>query len=275
MYYEANKNFDFLFVEPEKEPRKMVKEINILMGEYPDERELKKVLVEKYGDEIFDLSYINELIDRLNSIENVFSTPDIINEIFYMPNVRQIINPQTGEYTIVTDQGKLEFSNIDYFIKKHNNGEKSEKMIKYLKRVSSIMERIHHCHSESINLAILLEEELGIPNKVVTGYTSYYVTKNRYMHTWNEITIDGEEYVIDSTMNTCINKDGYYLLRNIDEKENISLISSDIIIDDIRKYNDFLEEIDLKSYLTCRDEVMTEYLKKKQLLKNSREGDER
>jgi len=275
MYQEANKNFDFLFCESEIEPRKMVKEINILMGEYPDEKELKKVLVEKYGDELFDLSYINELIDRLNSVENVFDKREIINELFHIPNVRKIIHLEADEYTIIIDQGKLEFSNIDNFIKKYNNGVKSEEMIEYLKRVSSLTKRMHRCHSESINFAILLERDLGIPCQVVTGYTSYFVTKNRYLHTWNELTIDGKEYVIDSTMNTCINKEGYYLLRNIDEKENLTSINSEKIIHDFKKQIDFVEQIDLKTYLTCRDEVMTEYLKKKQLFKNSREGDER
>ncbi|MBO4293777.1 MAG: hypothetical protein J5881_05270 [Clostridia bacterium] len=271
----ANKNYDFLFVEPEAEPRKMVKEINIMMGEYQDVKELKKKLVEKYGDEIFDFSYMNELIDRLNSIENIFDTSEIVEEISYIQNVKSLLNHQTGEFEIVAEQGLVHFSDINSFIKTLGNGEKSEKVTQYLKRVSSLNERIHHCHAESINLAIILEKEYKIPCKVVTGYTSYFVSKNRYLHTWNELNIDGNEYVIDSTMNTFINKEGYYLLRNINEKENISTINSDIIVEDIEKNRDLLDEIDLKSYLTCRDEIINEYKAKSQVLKKSNEGDER
>ena len=275
MYQETNKNYDFLFIKPEEEARRLVEEINMLMGKYHDSHKLKQVLIEKYGDETFDLSYLNELIDRLNSNENSFDEKEIIEEIANISNVREVINLQSGDYTIIMDQGKLEFSDIGDFIGKINNSEKSKEMKEFLIKVSSLHERMNHCHAESINLALLLERDLGISCKIVTGYASYFVSKNRYMHTWNELTIDGKEYVIDSTMNTCINKDGYYLLRNIDEKENITSLDSKIVKDDFKNHIDFIEEIDLKTYLTCRDEVMTEYLEKKKLFKNSIEGDER
>ena len=76
-------------------------------------------------------------------------------------------------------------------------------------------------------------------------------------------------------MNTFLNKEGYYLLRNINEKEHVSVINSDIIFKDFRDYIDFLDQIDLKSYLTCRDEIISEYKNKINLLKKSNEGDER
>ena len=88
------------------------------------------------------------------------------------------------------------------------------------------------------------------------------------------ITRDQLIRLLDSTFNVIMNKEGYYLLRHV---EPISKIDSKSITEDWYKYGELLYKLDLKTYLTYRDEIINDLEKNKQLFQKAKEdeGEER
>lgn len=102
---------------------------------------------------------------------------------------------------------------------------------------------------------INISSHLYMDNKVVSGYIYGLSSKSRYLHSWVETVLDGEEVVIDYSMNTIMNRDGYYELR---KAEPISKIKKSELIEDGPIVYPYIQSGDLtyKEYLTCRKEVM-------------------
>ena len=66
-----------------------------------------------------------------------------------------------------------------------------------------------------------------------------------------------------------IDKESYYRLLHIDEKEICSIISSDEIIADKRDFGGLIKLLDSKTYLTSRHEIVRDLDKNKHLFDNS------
>lgn len=86
---------------------------------------------------------------------------------------------------------------------------------------------------------------LGKKNDIVTGYTYGYTDKSKYLHSWIETELHGEEIVIDGALNSIFNKDGYYKLRKIEQLTRISNIELE---QDIDRYFGKIGEIPFPFY---------------------------
>lgn len=95
---------------------------------------------------------------------------------------------------------------------------------------------------------------LPLLTKLTTGYIYGFCDKSKFLHSWVETTIDGEEYVIDGTLNAIINKDGYYLMGHA---KVINQIDKDTFLDDLNKY-EIINNVDipLSVYYVFRDEII-------------------
>ena len=118
-----------------------------------------------------------------------------------------------------------------------------------------VKERLHssqrsgHCHWDSIHLA----ENLGIPNKIISGYCTMQSKKMPYPHTWVELELKGKEWILDFTMNEVMNKEGYYKLHN---PQNIIEIDSATLIEDLKlRKRTSLEDKDIRMYLFYPNEA--------------------
>ena len=117
-------------------------------------------------------------------------------------------------------------------------------------------ERANNCFYGSYEISKLL----GIKNNIVTGYVSGFTDKSKYLHSWVETNLKGEDVVIDFTLNAIINKDGYYYFRHA---KPISSLSSDKTLNDIENYNDLLEALNVHqaAYNIFRDELVKDFEK--------------
>ena len=88
-------------------------------------------------------------------------------------------------------------------------------------------------HGQCYDMAHIISLNLGISNNIVTGYIYGYTDKSKFLHSWVETTIKGEDYVIDGTLNSLINKQGYYLMQHA---QPITKISNQTFANDIKNY---------------------------------------
>lgn len=103
---------------------------------------------------------------------------------------------------------------------------------------------------------------LGIPNDIVTGYVYGYTDKSKFLHSWIETTYKGEEWVIDGTINTIINKEGYYLIKNA---QVLNRISNKTFVEDIDLYLSKIKGIQLEVYYVFRDEIIRDLERNKDI----------
>ncbi|MBP3581732.1 MAG: hypothetical protein J6J33_03155 [Clostridia bacterium] len=124
--------------------------------------------------------------------------------------------------------------------------------LRYKKELESD-ERSGRCHQGSLNLS---QFEFDFEHSVVTGDTYNLSNKSKYLHTWIETTLGGEEIVIDYTMNAAINKAAYYEFMHAKPINTISgeNVKHDIPIVLTSKYGN----TDNRMYLLFRDEMMAE-----------------
>lgn len=100
-----------------------------------------------------------------------------------------------------------------------------------------------------------------LPNNLTTGYIYGYSDKSKFLHSWIETAINGEEYVIDATLNAIINRKGYYLMQHA---KPINKISSKTFREDLNNYSIIdNKNIPLEVYYVFRDEIIKEFEKKK------------
>lgn len=278
---ELNRNYNFLFERPEERPKQITDEVEEIRQKYLYRSQVKNELRKRYGNEFFEYTYLDTLINYLTATDSNYDKMMLIEEIEGLDIVKDMYLINNSEYSIITDKCTISFTTIDAFLE--NNKEKCKydtdlvkKYIdKYEEEVITMSGRANSCHVLSINIAKILQVYYDIPSTVVTGYPSYYVDENRYLHSWDELEIDGAKQVIDSTMNVVMNKEGYYLIRNIKENENISKVSAIDLLRDDRQYRKLLDNIDLKTYLTCRDEIIKDLEKNKNLFQRTDEEEER
>ena len=116
------------------------------------------------------------------------------------------------------------------------------------------------------NFAYDISLNLGLSNEIVTGYIYGYSDKSKFLHSWVETTINGEEYVIDGTLNAMINKEGYYLMQYA---KPITKISDVVLKSDLKNYMDKLQTFPLPVYYVFRNEIINDFKKIKKFLKDN------
>jgi len=107
-----------------------------------------------------------------------------------------------------------------------------------------------HCFDFAYYLTLMIP----LDTKLTTGYVYGFCDKAMFLHSWVETTIDGEEYVIDGTLNAIINKEGYYLMEHA---KTINQIDKNTFLDDLNKY-EIINNVDipLEAYYVFRDEII-------------------
>lgn len=130
-------------------------------------------------------------------------------------------------------------------------------LLKIFPNLESI-NRANTCFSNSRSLSIKFSND----NDLVTGIIHGYTDKSKYLHSWLEIKLYGELYVIDYTMNAIINKDGYYRFRHANE---ISRVKRDSISNDIDNYGNIINALEAHSafYNIFRNEIIKDLQKNK------------
>lgn len=111
--------------------------------------------------------------------------------------------------------------------------------------------RFGNCYDFAYNISL----NLGVPNQIVTGYIYGYSDKSKFLHSWVESNIKGEEYVIDGTLNAMINKEGYYLMQHA---KPITKISDSVLKSDIKNHLDVMQTIPIETYYVFRDEIVND-----------------
>ncbi len=102
---------------------------------------------------------------------------------------------------------------------------------------------------------------LGIPNKLVTGYVYGYSDKSYFLHSWVEANIKGKQYVIDGTLNAIINKEGYYLMQHA--KPISTITSKDLLLD--QSYLEKIKSVPLEVYYVFRNEIINDLNKNQKI----------
>ncbi len=86
--------------------------------------------------------------------------------------------------------------------------------------------------------------------------------KSRFLHSFVETTLNGEEVVIDGTLNAIMNKDGYYTFRHI---KPLTKISNQTLQEDMEKYLYKIKEFSPEVYFVFRDEIIRDFEKNDEL----------
>ena len=272
---DTNKNYDWLFVKPEeraKQIHSVIKEI--IATNDNDEKLVKEALKEHVGDgvEFYDDSYLLDLISMLYSKETEDMRGELILYIDSFPYIKGI--KKSGQFMqIETDKGVIECASISDMIRNSGKTEgddlQSKSLEMFCKSIESMESRQSNCHDFSLRAAELFHYDFNTPNDVVTGYAKYYVPENKYLHSWMELKIKDKDYALDFTKNTIIDKDSYYRLLHIDEKEIESVVSSEDITSDKRNFGGLIKLLDAKTYLTSRNEIIRDLDKNQQLFESS------
>ena len=271
----VNRNFDLFFIKSEQEAKKIQKNIMEIIYLFDNnEKNIKKALAEGVGNgvEFFDDTYIIDLISFIYSKEYADRKDSIIKMVESFPYVKGV--KKYGELIkFETFDGTIECtpisSMISYFNDRKDGSKRSRALENLCTVVKSIKKRNNNCHYLSVKGTELFSQKLNIKSNVVTGYPKYYVPDNRYLHSWIEMKVDGKFYALDFTKNIIIDRKSYYRLLHIDNNEICSVISSDNIIEDKKNYGEFIKILDLKTYLTSRDELIKDLSKNRSHFNNS------
>ncbi len=87
------------------------------------------------------------------------------------------------------------------------------------------MERKHKCHEMSRVIAHLMPDEAC---DIVTGNAFELCDKGKYLHSWVEMELEGINFCADYTQNLLVDKESYYKIHHIDERD-ICRISNDVL----------------------------------------------
>ena len=142
--------------------------------------------------------------------------------------------------------GKDDLLNIETEENFFQVGKLSDSIIDEKDRLQS-RNRIGLCHSDSIKLGLRIAEDCSI----VTGKIWTVSGKNKCLHSWVEIPREGKESLCaDYTINTVMQKSGYYRLHHIDENSVNSIHISEIR-NDINELDNYTDKYTflLKEYL--------------------------
>lgn len=241
-----NRNYDFLFSEEESI------RIDELKEKYHSQTGIKSLttylrlkFIEKVREFCIEERIIWEDIHYLTS-NKYNERHGAILEFLSNFNIVKDIKANNKVICIRTNFGEIKFSKIgDFFPDMFIDDD-----------IEDIEKRTGKCHAQAINYSEKLKS-IGVENDVVTAYRYGDTNRSKYLHSWNEFQIDGKEHVLDYTQNIVMNKAGYYSLNHINEI--ISRINSTDIENDKKIYRQISGrdyDIDAKTYLTCRDEIM-------------------
>ena len=272
-----NKNtYKLLFEEPEKESKQIDNlRYCFFRGKKHTKENIDKVkedvkFLVDYEKDYFYYKELDDLIQYLTSKMCQGRKQRYIKEIQDLDIVNNINEVKRNHYVINTIDGKISFCTIDGIVSEKdkllNSFEDEEELKTYYNKIANFSTRVHKCHYLGIYSSQMLEEYFNIKNYLVTGYTCFATEKSKYLHSWNEFEYNGEQYVLDSTLNVIMNKEGYYLLRHIEEI--VEKIESDKIISDYEKYGEIINKLGIKVYVTSRDLIIKEIEKN---FNNSRE----
>lgn len=270
----TNKNFGLLFKKAEWRAAQLDKDIKTIIQEYGDDVDkIKSEIVSlTNGKEFYDDTEILDMISILNSLDGKLWGEDFIQYIKNYPYVVdvQIVDNQDSASKkfsrISTVYGDIEFIPVSDLLRQSEQFSpynEQDALNRYCDKVEDITSRNGNCHELSIEALKLFCERFNTKSNIVTGDVCYYSDKNKYMHSWLEFDVAGKECVLDSTKNIIIDKPSYYRLLHINEI--YSVISSDDIIEDDIKYGKLLNELDYKTYLTSRDEIIRDLKRNEQL----------
>ena len=113
-------------------------------------------------------------------------------------------------------------------------------------------DRVGVCHQASIMTGLRIKDD----SCVVTGKVWTLCPQEKFLHSWVEIPRNGkDDLVIDYTINSIINKSGYYALNHIDE-DNVHKIDINEIAEDVDQLDLYKGKYTylLKEYLTGNKE---------------------
>lgn len=266
-----NKNtYKLLFETPEEESEKIDSmRYTMLFGTKHSKEDVERVkqyikYVHGYEKDYFAYKEIDDNIQYLTSKSYRNKKQEYIDKIKEHDDIVKSVT-QTGNnsYEIETVDGKISFSTIDELATDRAEllvaSSDEEGIRKYFNDISNFETRLHRCHRLGVYAAHILDEFLGIKNQMVTGYTCFATEKSKYLHTWNEFKMGEKEYVLDSTLNVIMNKEGYYLLRHVEEV--LDRIDSDKVIEDFEKYGEKITQYGIKAYATARDLLIKDFEK--------------
>lgn len=272
--------YKLLFKDTEKEALEMDDlRTNLFKGRVHNQENIDYVknamkFIKGYEKDYFEFEELNDSIHCLTSKMFRNYKKEYIKKMENLNIVKSVVEEKENFYIVDTIDGKIEFTTIENIFPPNNMitniFQDSEYLKHYYNKIANYDRRIQKCHSFGVYVAHLLEEFFETPNEVVTGYTCYSTEKSKFLHTWNEFEKNGKQYVLDSTFNVVMNKEGYYLLRHIEQV--INKIDSKNVISDFEKYEDIIEKFGLKTYLTCRDELIRDLDKN---FNKTNEGEER
>ena len=276
---EKNKKLINKLFEDEENAQIMDADILDKLSGYYNKKEIrtiKKGINKKYKCKKDFSSYykLNECIQYLTTKELQYDEEEIIDDINNIDIVKKVEVLGEKSYRINTSKGKIEFSTIDS-IKSKNTKINNIELEKYFKNIQSLATRTGKSYNYSVEASNIFSKYYELKNQIVTGYIYTNNEKGKYLHSWIEFEVNGKPVVLDSELNVIMNKKGYYLLNHINEKEILSKIDSENIVQDLEKYKSVIgNEIDFRIYLTSRDEVIRDLNKNPQLF-NKNDGEER
>ena len=231
---DVSRNFIELFLKPDHENTRMNQQILYEMSRCGDLGKFLSFIRSDKGMRVEDYTisiYLNEYTSTTSPEEE---KEKLINLLRSWDDYIKRIDVNQTAVTIETNKGIVTASVLSDIIPELNDDECD----------IQTSARIKKCHQKSLEIS----NRLGIPNEVVTGYTYGISDKLKWLHSWIECNIKGNEYVIDYTMNALINKEGYYMIK---KAEPLSRISNVDLVNDKKMLNKFaqLSPITNKEYL--------------------------
>lgn len=235
-----NKNFNLLFIDSEKKASEWYQDFFRLYRQNNEEKlsDLLKQAKKLYLNEF----HISNIIQQLTNCDAVGLKKRKFLKHFRDCDIVQNVIEKDDKIIIKTSECNITFRKLSDIIPE-------------LREELQDWNRHGKCHEKSIYISRILAQT---PNRVVTGYTYNISNIVKNLHTWVEFSIDGEEYVIDYTMNVLMNKKGYYFLLNV---EPITIIADVEIRADFMNFFPYIDGFNIKEYLLFRHEILKDLQK--------------
>lgn len=198
-----------------------------------------------YTEEMKIFYCINEFMQGSISSEKKQKILEILNNNKYVKSVKaqEYSVYKIPEFIVDTQDGiikALQFSSVVPDIKKS---------IPYIETKQR--------NGKCFDLAYLICTGVDKESDIVIGYVYGNCDKSKFLHSWVETCIGGEEVVIDGTVNAVINKSGYYRMKHAEVLNRIS--KKDVIEDTdnyLAKYQKIDKDFHLEYYYLYRDELI-------------------
>ena len=217
---------------------------------------LRLQFMEKVKEFYLQEEMLRGIIDNLTSEQTEEKYEDAIKTCKNL-NIVDEVTGNNGVTSIKGVFGEIKFSKANDFFPQ----------LEIDSDINDIQKRKGNCHGKSIEYSKKLKK-IGIENCIVTANRRGRTDKSEHLHSWNEFSINGKEYVFDYTCNLVMNKEGYYAFNGI--KEVFSKISCNDIRNDAKIIEQFNKKLPLKLYLTFRDELMKDLQKNKEIFNEER-----